>query len=170
MGTLEMTYTAISLERAWFPWNSQVSGPRSLAELDQPSKANVEPPPSVFGQRDEPMWLRSVSHQIRNLAKLKQGWDHHGGRPIGRDTLFFTWQFLNDTLESNTPTPRIVPLSYGGVQVEWHEKGIDLEVEIEAPFRVHVWFRDHQTGLELEEELGQDFGRLEEPIHILSTR
>jgi hypothetical protein len=84
--------------------------------------------------------------------------------------LFFTWHLIRETFQNDTPPPAIVPLSYGGVQIEWHEKAIDLEIEIEAPFRVHVWFRDSEAGSEFEEELEQDFGRLDGPLRLLSKR
>jgi hypothetical protein len=170
MGTVEMSSASMLLEPAWRPWSRTTSDPQTLSDLDQPVKVQVDPPVSVFGLGVEPGWLNSVDHQIRRLAQLTKDWDHHGGRPIGRETLFFAWQFLNETLALRTPPPRIVPLSYGGIQAEWHEKEIDLEIEIERPFRIHVWFRDHRTGREFEEELGQDFSRLEEPIRALSTR
>jgi hypothetical protein len=172
MGTVEMTSASmsLSLEPIWHPWSSGVNRPQSFAEMDQPSKGHVDPPVSVFGQAAAPAWLSSADYQLRQLGKLAPGWDHHGGRPMNKETLFFAWQFLNETLEASTPPPRIVPLSYGGIQAEWHEKDIDLEIEIERPFCIHVWFRDRRTRSELEEELEQDFSRLEEPVRVLSTR
>jgi hypothetical protein len=57
----------------------------------------------------------------------------------------------------------VVPTVGGGVQLEWHTGGIDLEIEIQAPGHFHVWLEDPQENLELETELdGTEIPRLSE--------
>ena len=37
---------------------------------------------------------------------------------------------LIEVLDSRTPPPSVVPTWNGGVQVEWHRNGVDLEIEV----------------------------------------
>lgn len=160
----------LGCEPGWQPWSRAISDPQTLSELDQPSRAHVGPPVSAFGQGAEPGWLKPVQTRIRQLSELRYDWDHQGGARINREVLFFAWHVIRETFENDTPPPAIVPLSYGGVQIEWHEKAIDLEIEIEAPFRVHVWYRDSERGSEFEDDLQQDFGKLDDPLRRLSKQ
>jgi len=45
-----------------------------------------------------------------------------------------------------TITPSLVPLSSGGVQMEWHHGTIDLEITIYSPSRIEVFLCDENTG------------------------
>ena len=88
---------------------------------------------SAFGVNRFPSWLLSTVDRIRELVMLPVGWDGHDGRPVDIDLAAFAVQFLLQMLEPDGPAPQIVPLSYGGIQLEWHEQGIDLDVEGDAP-------------------------------------
>jgi hypothetical protein len=48
------------------------------------------------------------------------------------------------------PRPSIVPLSNGSLQIEWHCRGWDIEVEIAEPNWYQAWARDLSTGAEEE--------------------
>jgi len=71
-----------------------------------------------------------------------------------------------------TPLPQVVPSSDGGVQLEWHEKGIDLELHIRAPYDCELWYRDHQDAdaEPVSSKLSNDFSDLRTPIDLLTTR
>ena len=63
-------------------------------------------------------------------------------------------------MQPGVPLPSITPLSYGGVQLEWHRKGWDLEIEIVGAGKIQVFARDIQSGEESELELGADLSAL----------
>ncbi len=86
---------------------------------------------------------------MNELMRLPLGWDGHDGRPVDFDVADFAVQFLLQTLEPNGPAPLVVPTSYGGLQLEWHEQEIDLEIEVEAPNRIFVSFEDRESGEEV---------------------
>jgi hypothetical protein len=62
-----------------------------------------------------------------------------------------------------------VPTVDGGVQLEWHEAGIDLEVEVQSAFRFSVYFVDSKTGEVREEELMADLTPLRDWVALLSA-
>ena len=54
--------------------------------------------------------------------------------------------------------------------MEWHEKGIDLEIEIEAPNQIYVSFEDAITGETFDRELSTNFAVLTDPVKRLTER
>jgi hypothetical protein len=68
---------------------------------------------------------------------------------------------MNAILGPTSPAPRVVPLSSGGLQLEWHRQGIDLEVVFERhEQRFFYYYRNRLTGEESEKELTQNAGLL----------
>lgn len=67
------------------------------------------------------------------MENLQVGWDSYGGAMISRAVLLAVKQWLRAVATIDTVPPSVVPLGSGGVQVEWHDRGRDLEVAIETP-------------------------------------
>lgn len=120
----------------------------------------------------ERKWQIEVQSRLIEFAKMEAGWNSYGAPPVTWDAGMFALNVLNDVMRPRTPMPQVVPSSVGGVQLEWHEKGIDLEIHITAPYRCELWFQDHNApnmpGVAL--ELTDDFSALLKPIELLSTR
>lgn len=125
---------------------------------------------SAFGVNRFPNWLLSVCNRLNELVRLPLGWDGHDGRPVELDVAVFAAQFLLQTLEPDGPAPLVVPLSYGGVQLEWHENGIDLEIEVEAANRIFVSFEDRETGEEFEKGFSTNYTEVARIMRILASR
>ena len=125
---------------------------------------------SAFSINRTPIWLVSTSDRVIELVRLPLGWDGHDGRPANFDVADFAVQFLLQTLELDGPAPLVVPLSYGGLQLEWHERGIDLEIEVEAPNRIFVSFEDRESGEAFEQEFSTDYTEVTRIMRILASR
>ncbi|MGA2185504.1 MAG: hypothetical protein ABSH47_20990 [Bryobacteraceae bacterium] len=54
------------------------------------------------------------------------------------------------------PPPRVIPLSSGGLQLEWHRKEIDLEVVFDRREEPFFHYRNRLTGDESERALLED--------------
>ena len=115
-------------------------------------------------------WEWSVLSQAERLLQLRKNWDGYGAGPIRRDVMFFALELLYKVMLKNTRPPHITPMSHEGMMLEWHELGIDLEIEIEAPGDVWVSYVDSIRGREDEWQLKADFGSLSEPIYDLTSR
>ena len=158
MSTDVMDRTGSSEALSDFQWQ-----PRQARQLlpgrfgfctDITSTARVDEVP--FGQhalifeQPIPFWSHDLVMKISELGELEEGWDSYGARPVDPQCATATAEFVLNFLDRNTPTPAVVPTTRGGIQLEWHRAGADLEIEIESPARSRVFFEDEQTGEETE--------------------
>ncbi len=127
------------------------------------------PSTAAFAISGDPAWLPTVQERIRQLVGLPEGWDGHDGKPVKIDVARFALRLLRETLDPLGPAPQLVPLSYGGLQLEWHENGIDLEIEVEAANRIFVSFEDHSTGEQLEKEMSTDYREVSQIMRRLAA-
>lgn len=75
--------------------------------------------------------------------------------------------FINGLLGPMAPPPRVVPLSSGGLQLEWHRHGIDLEVVFDLNERPFFFYRNHNKGEESEHPLPEQANLLRDLINQL---
>lgn len=74
-------------------------------------------------------WLDDVAARVTRLSSLAPGWDGHRARSIDRQTLLQAWRFVEGIAEVVAIPPSVVPTVSGGVALEWHRDGLDLEIE-----------------------------------------
>ena len=69
------------------------------------------------------MGSKIINPDVRRLTKLKPGWDGYHGVPAV--------QSIAEVADIMTlSNASISPMSGGGIQLEWHENGYDIEVAI----------------------------------------
>ena len=117
-------------------------------------------------------WQVEVLRSILSFMELKPGWDSYDAPPLSRDVGFFALQILDQVMSPRTPIPQAVPSSVGGVQLEWHDKGIDLELHIAAPYEAEFWFQDHSKPDQapISMVLSNDFSTLRNALQELARR
>ena len=85
---------------------------------------------------DTPQWVVPALEKLAHLLDLPEGWDSYGARAVDPRCALAAIRVLAGVMCPGTPAPSIVPTPAGGVQLEWHINGVDLEIEIETPSRV----------------------------------
>lgn len=101
----------------------------------------------------QPNWVRRTVESLVEIASLQQNWDSYGARPPDRELLRSALALLLDASGGkDLPAPVVVPVNTGGVQFEWHTRGIDLELEVRPEGRYYVFFEDALHGIEREGE------------------
>jgi hypothetical protein len=100
------------------------------------------------GRNANAKWIPSFERQLRALFDLQPGWDTYFGRRITLESAEAAILFAGDHLEPLTADPWLVPLADGGLQLEWHENGIDLEVAFPATDEPELYALDLETGIE----------------------
>jgi hypothetical protein len=75
----------------------------------------------------------------------------------------FVRSVLESTMSSEAPAPSVVPMSGGGIQLEWHTGGFDIELTVYAPFQAElsVEYPDDREPVE-EQTITSDFSTLGE--------
>ena len=120
-----------------------------------------EPPPD---------WFRPTLEELRSLVALAKNWDSYGARPVNPHCAASAISLLRSTLEPSMPQPSIVPTSRGGIQIEWHRDGMDIEIDVQSPSRLYVAFRDENTDEAWEQQISEDLNPLASLLARLATR
>lgn len=123
----------------------------------------------VRGERLE--WLSPTIERLNQLLALPENWDLDGAPRVDPRAAIAALELLGAAARPDTPVPSIVPTDEGGVQLEWHMREIDLEVEVTPTGRVHGFFvdRDDDDG-GWEVDLTSDVGPLVMALSLLWRR
>lgn len=99
-------------------------------------------------------WLRPAISRVEELTALAPGWNSYNAKPIDAGVAMEAVAFLLDHAYRTVPEPSIVPLADGGIQIEWHDGGVDLEI-VFSEREPGVFLEDHETGLSEEHPVGE---------------
>jgi hypothetical protein len=100
---------------------------------------------SVRVEQPAAEWVAAALERIEELTALARGWDGYDAKPIDATVAVQAVRFVLDHAYPSVPQPAIVPSADGGIQIEWHRGGIDLEVSI-SDHESTVYVEDHETG------------------------
>ncbi len=106
-------------------------------------------PPDV----DEPSWLLPSLQALYDIGSLPENWNSYDARPVAIDAIAASLRLLAVIMTEAMPLPAFVPTRRGGIQLEWHIKGIDLEIDVLPSGRLYAAFEDHSTGEEQQADI-----------------
>lgn len=109
----------------------------------------------------QPSWLMPALQGFANLVTLPANWDKEGASRIDGATINRALAATDRLLDADSPAPSIVPLSNGGLQIEWHRRRRDLEIEFTPSGRTEFYFFDGDTAEEHEGPVGSNFVNLQ---------
>jgi hypothetical protein len=125
----------------------------------------------AFNSEPQRQWEVEVVRRVVKLLDMPEDWDSYGAPKIKKDAGMFALEILQKVMRPRTPMPQIVPTAAGGIQIEWHEKGIDLEIDILGPYECELWYRDQRSQqAPSSTPFSNDFSLLREPIGQLTAR
>jgi hypothetical protein len=102
---------------------------------------------------------------------LPENWNSYGSKRVDPAIARQASDLLVQLAQPETPEPAIVPTQRGGIQIEWHDRGIDLEINLLSPQEMDVSFDDEQDGEEWERKLHYpDIGPLTRAVTKFSNR
>src|SRR5439155_16652961 len=132
--------------------------------VKQPT-ANVLSPP-------RPLWISDITKTIQGFVDhLPENWNSYGARRIEPELAETAIRLLFEIVQANTPKPEVVPTTTGGVQIEWHIRGIDLEIKIISQEKLNVCFEELGAGQEWSRELSlADLGVLIQAVSRFSSQ
>jgi hypothetical protein len=135
-----------------------------VAAPDRGVAAQPEPLPSVQTSRipvpggwfeirhrgPEPSWLRPYVCGIAQLLELPAGWDSYGAARIDPNAGARLLNLLGEIMRPGTPLPRLVPDAGAGLQIEWAQQGLELELAVDPNGSVEAFFAEPDAGIEWE--------------------
>jgi hypothetical protein len=139
-----------------------------LSEDDVRDPRDVSPPPPPVERPRRLEWADEIATRLVAFLDLEPNWDSFGAVPPRWEAVEAAYELLMLISDPTTPTPQVVPTTTGGVQLEWHQSGIDLEVEVNSAFRFSVLYENSSTGELREEELVADLTPLRAWVRRLS--
>jgi hypothetical protein len=107
-----------------------------------------------------PAWFDPLMQGFVDLLTLPPNWNSYDAGAIDPNVVQYAMNFINGLLGPTTPAPRVVPLSSGGLQLEWHRKGIDLEVVFDRDEPPFFSYRNRVNEEESEHALPEESGLL----------
>lgn len=113
-------------------------------------------------------WDRDVRARLIHLMSLSKGWDGSDSPPVRPEVATFAWAALSSMMRPTTAIPFIAPVAGGGLQIEWHIRGLDIELYISQPSRAELYI-EYQDGRDrVEQDLNSDFEALNSAIAEIS--
>lgn len=104
---------------------------------------------SIEVKEPSPIFETFVRRLIE-LRSLQDNWDSYGALLVKHESLVNSVKLFRQVMYAETPAPQVVPTNRGNIQLEWHNYGIDLEIEICSNGSVHCDFADLRSGIEQE--------------------
>jgi len=100
----------------------------------------------VLQTYDEQKQFIPVVQRLVRLLELKPNWDSYGARAIASQAAQRAVALLGIAASVGAPAPQIVPTSSGGLQLEWHQASVDLELEVHPSLEVYASYERYDTG------------------------
>lgn len=97
----------------------------------------------------------NVIRKASELVHLPTGWNSYGAKPVANEAVEAAITFLVEAIPAsrNVVAPAVVPTVRGGLQLEWHRRGVDLEIEF-GPDASGSWYaEDRETEETVERPL-----------------
>jgi hypothetical protein len=114
-------------------------------------------------------WVGSILQGFANLLTLEPNWDGENGKPIAPALVGSALKFVDriSMVDFRLPAPSIVPISDGGLQIEWHRGGKDFEIEFSPDRSIRYYYYDSSTGSEQEGLVAHDLSPVQQLLQNL---
>ena len=114
-------------------------------------------------------WVGSILQGFANLLTLEANWDGENGKPIAPALVSSALKFVDRILmvDFRLPPPSVVPISDGGLQIEWHRAGKDFEIEFSPDGSIRYYYYDSSTGGEQEGSVTHDMSTVQQLLEQL---
>ncbi len=104
-----------------------------------------------IAENGRPPLVDDLEADLRSLSELSPNWDGYGAPTIDPAVIAAVRGFLAGLPEGLAPRPRVVPMSNGMLQLEWHAGPRSLELEFESSNSIRYLRWHPETGIEDED-------------------
>jgi hypothetical protein len=121
----------------------------------------------VVTTSEAPSWMAPTTKALSGLLNLPENWDSYGAGKIQELIVVRVLRLLTQILGISSPPPSVVPLSDGGIQLEWHRKEQDLEISFPVNALPTYFFCDRRAGIE-DEDFATEITKLANLVESIS--
>jgi hypothetical protein len=143
--------------------------PRTLGETPRMSSFDIILTPDSTITATSPAWIVAFTKRIQTLLDLPANWDGDGAESLSLSCVIEALEFLFSIMSHDLLAPQVVPTSEGGLQLEWHTGGIDIEVTFTPRGRAN-FFLSHGSSPDLEGEVADHAIFLSTTLRTLRAR
>jgi len=93
-----------------------------------------------------PAWLGRVKRRLEELIFLPANWDSYGGAPVDPRVARLAESLVEWFGVADMPPPDVFATSDGGVQIEWHVRRVNIEIDISPFDDTTIYFHDLNVG------------------------
>lgn len=133
-------------------------------DMEEPAPELPEPPADASLESADlrvGAWVSEATERFDYLLSLSSGWDGHQAVPIKNEHALAAGKFLSTVMAPEMAAPAIVPTADGGVHVEWHQGGVDVEMLFSDCDDDAIYIHDLESGMEWEGPAIEGFSEFE---------
>lgn len=94
-----------------------------------------------------PAWLGRVKNHLKALVRLPVGWDTYGAIPADPRVAVCAEELVEWFAVDGVPPPDVFASGDGGVQLEWHIRGVDVTVACSTSHEeTNIYYHDLNEG------------------------
>lgn len=135
--------------------------PSAITPFEFSSRPRVEDFSASAEVSDPVSWLPSILRRMEGLLSLPDDWDRYGASRVQPGNFQRAFVLLCRIMLPATPPPALVPTGSGGIQLEWHRAGLDVEILVSGSDEDGLYVRDLATGEEWEGDPEEGFRRFQ---------
>ena len=111
-------------------------------------------------------WLAELAGELIAMLDFPANWNSYGAPQISPCALGYVLAVVHETMDAHSIKPIALPSPSGGVQLEWHQRGVDFEVEVLPSGELSMYFGIRVKG---EENRNEHELELEGPLEDLAA-
>ena len=136
--------STFAVESQLADWKSRQEQPKHVEYLI--SEESITLPAKAPHVLVSPAWLGRVKKRIKELAKLPANWDSYDALPVDPRIPALTEELVEWFAVDDMPPPDVFATNDGGLQIEWHIRRANIEIEISPTEGTSIYFHDLNAG------------------------
>lgn len=88
--------------------------------------------------------------QVERLQQLEEGWDSYHARVASATAAAQAKRIIQLLPATAAVQVSVVPTSSGGIQLEWHARGVDIEIEIASNGHPSIALEDQEAECDVD--------------------
>jgi hypothetical protein len=92
--------------------------------------------------------MLTILKTLQQIQALPPNWNGYNASPICHQTIEAARDFILNLPSDIATAPKVVPMTKGRLQFEWHRGNRSLELEFESAHKLHYLKWDSDAGIE----------------------